>query len=437
MSNIGIIIEREYLERVKKKSFIITTLLMPLLMIVLMVLPVILMEWVGGSSSRILVVDRSGEIMPMLTDSESVSFIPATPDVTIDSALHVQDVDAVLIIPENVISSRKSNLRLYSNGPSSVTTESIITDKIDKIIEGKRLEQYDIPDLNRILEDIDAQVSLTTVRNDEEDAPEAMSSMLSYGLGLGMAFILYMFLLLYGQMVMTSIIEEKSNRVLELMVSSVTPMQLMMGKITGVALVALTQIVLWGILLSIMSGIVLPAIIPAETMAEIASMRSGQLDALGSESGEMIAAMSMLTQVGTIIGFISLMTIFLILGFLIYASIFAAAGSAVDNIQDASQLTTFAVIPIVLGVIFATTAAADPMGPLAFWTSLFPLTAPMVMVARIPFGIPGWQIILSMVLQLFTFLGLVWMAGKIYRVGIFMYGKKPSIKEIIRWTTYK
>lgn len=152
---------------------------------------------------------------------------------------------------------------------------------------------------------------------------------------------------------------------------------------------------------------------------------------------EMLNALAAMTQVGDILGLIAIMTVFLVLGFLIYSSIFAAIGSAVDNIQDASQLTSLAVFPIIFGIIFAMVAAADPMGQIAFWASMFPLTSPMVMVARIPFGIPAWEIWLSLAILALGFLGLVWIAGKIYRVGIFMYGKKPSLKEIVRWIAYK
>lgn len=437
MSKIGIIIEREYLERVKKKSFIFTTILMPVLMLALMALPALIMMYVDGSVTKVLVVDNNGSIGTRLNDSDEVKFVQ-TVDITVDSALRRDGVDAVLVIPENIIASRRASLKLFSNGPSSMTTESTITSQVNKIIENERLKQYNIADLDRILEDVNASVTISTIRNDSEDNEEVLSSGLSYGIGVGMSFILYMFLLIYGQMVMTSIIEEKGNRVLEVVVSSVKPAQLMMGKIIGVALVAVTQMVLWGLLLAAMSAWVLPAIIPAESMADIAAVRAGNLDAISDQSSvDMVTALAAITQVGNIIGLIALMTIFLVLGFLIYSSIFAAIGSAVDNIQDASQLTSFAVFPIIFGIIFATVAAADPMGPLAFWTSIFPLTSPMVMVARIPFGIPAWEIWLSLGLLFLGFLGMVWVAGKIYRVGIFMYGKKPSFKEIIRWITYK
>jgi len=437
MSKIGIIIEREYLERVKKKSFIFTTILMPVLMLALMALPALIMTYVDGSVTSVLVVDNNGSFTDRLTDTDEVKFTHLT-GVTTDSALNRNDADAVLIIPANIIASKRASLKLITNGPSSLATETAITSQVNKIIENERLKQYNIADLDRILDDVNASVAITTVRNDRDEDEQVLSSGLSYGIGVGMSFILYMFLLIYGQMVMTSIIEEKGNRVLEVVVSSVKPAQLMMGKITGVALVAVTQMVLWGILLAIMSACVLPAILPADAMADVAAVQAGNLDAVSDPGSiDMLNALAAITHVGNVIGLIAIMTVFLVLGFLIYSSIFASIGSAVDNIQDASQLTSFAVFPIIFGIIFATVAAADPMGSLAFWTSMFPLTSPMVMVARIPFGIPAWEIWLSLALLVLGFIGMIWVAGKIYRVGIFMYGKKPSLKEIIRWISYK
>ncbi|MCI9285342.1 MAG: ABC transporter permease [Muribaculaceae bacterium] len=438
-SKIGIVIEREYLERVKKKSFIFTTLLMPVLMLVLMLLPALLIAFVDKSETRVLVVDNSRTILPYLSDSQEVKFVPATPDVTVDSALRNSDIGAVLVIPDNIIDAKRSSIRLYTNGPSSITSEGTITSQINSIVEKERLKRYDIADLDRIMEDIKSDVSISTVRYDSDnEEEESLSTGVSYAIGIAMTFVLYMFLLIYGQMVMTSIIEEKGNRVLEVVVTSVKPAQLMMGKIIGVALVAVTQMVLWGALLAVMSAYLLPAVMPDAAMADVAAVQAGNLNAVSdTESIEFITAIASLTQVGNILSLVGLMTIFLILGFLIYSSIFAAVGSAVDNIQDASQLTSFAVFPIVFGLIFAMVAAADPMGPIAFWASIFPLTSPMVMVARIPFGIPAWEIWLSLALLVLGFIGMVWLAGKIYRVGIFMYGKKPSLKEIIRWISYK
>lgn len=436
-SKIGIVIEREYLERVKKKSFIFTTILMPVLMLVLMALPAMLVAFVDKSETTILVVDNSNSVADKLVSSDEVKFVKAE-DITVDSALRRTEIGAVLLIPSNIYDAKRATLKLYTNGPTSIITDSEITGQVNKIVENERLRHYEIADLDKIMAEVESNVALSTVRNDSEEEEEALSSGISYAIGIGMSFVLYMFLLIYGQMVMTSIIEEKGNRVLEVVVTSVKPAQLMMGKIIGVALVAVTQMILWGVLLAAMSAYLLPALLPADAMADIAAVQAGNFEGVSdTESIELIQAMASLTQVGNILSLVGLMTLFLIFGFLIYSSIFAAVGSAVDNIQDASQLTSFAVFPIIFGLIFAMVAAADPMGDVAFWASIFPLTSPMVMVARIPFGIPAWEIWLSLGLLVVGFVAMVWIAGKIYRVGIFMYGKKPSVKEVVRWIRYK
>ncbi len=435
MSKIGIVIQREYCERVTKKSFIITTILMPLLMVALMVIPTIIMTMVGPSETTVLVIDKSNKIFQKLESNEDVKFIHTSEP--LDSALVREDVGAVLVIPENIIEARGLALKYYSNGPSSMTTESLITRQINDAVEADRLKSYQIDDLAKILDDVHSDVALSTLRNDK-DSEEATSSGLSYGIGIMMSLTLYMFLLIYGQMVMTSIIEEKNNRVLELVVSSIKPAQLMMGKILGVTLVALTQILIWGVLITCMSAFLLPALLPAEAMQDVAAVQAGNFAAVSNtENLEIIQAVSLLGSVGYVIKLFGLLTLFLMTGFLFYAAIYAAIGSAVDNIQDAGQLQTVIVVPVIFGFIFAMTAAADPSSSLAFWMSIIPFTAPMVMVARIPFGIPGWEIALSLVLLIASFVGMVWLAGKIYRVGIFMYGKKPTFKEIIRWVNYK
>lgn len=435
-SKLGIIIEREYVERVKKKSFIITTLLMPLMMLLLMALPAIIIAFAGVSEQSIAVVDNSDLVGARLKDTDDVKFHLLAPGVTQDSALRDSEVSGILIIPSGIVDAKRPQVKYFSNGPSSMVVEGVITNQINEIVENERLLRHDIPNIEQVLEESKCDVAISTIRNDQ-DEDESMSTSLSYGLGIGLSFVLYMFLLIYGQMVMTSIIEEKGNRVLELVVSSVKPTQLMMGKILGVALVAVTQLLLWGVLIAAMSSLVLPHLIPESMMANVTAAQSGAPVGISGDNLEMVQILAGLMQVGDIMSMFGLLVVFLVLGFLIYSSIFAAIGSAVDNNQDASQLSSFAVYPILFGMIFSVIAATDPMGPLAFWSSIFPLTAPVVMMARIPFGIPTWQICLSLVLMVAGFLGMVWVAAKIYRVGILMHGKKPSVKDIIKWINFK
>ena len=277
---------------------------------------------------------------------------------------------------------------------------------------------------------------MKTFRTDKDN--EQGSSGLSYILGLVLTMMLYMCLLLYGQMVMTGIIEEKNNRVLEIVVSSVKPSRLMLGKIAGIGLVAVTQIAIWAVLITVISAFVIPAILPQSIANEVSMFNSGNLDPTQATiDTDLLQALGMLGDTGYLINLFAMLLAFLILGFLFYSSIFAAIGSAVDNIQDASQLQTFAVMPIILGIMFSMSAIADPTSSLSVWMSMIPFTSPMVMMARIPFGIDPWQIAASLAILLISTVAMIWLAAKIYRVGIFMYGKKPTWKELIKWTRYK
>ncbi len=436
-NNLGIIVRREFMERVGKKSFIVTTLLMPVLMLLMMALPALIAIFSTPSDKSIAVCDQSGVVMPILEQAgiEHLTFVST--DQPADSVLHDSDYYGVLSIPADIV-ERPSSALLFIHEGGSVETESSIRNLIKEAVRDQRMQAYDIDNLQQILDETNVEVNLQTIRVDETGAEEATSSSLSFGIGMFMTFLLYMFLLMYGQLVMTSIIEEKNNRVLELVVSSVKPLHLMLGKIFGVGLVAVVQIIIWGALLCVMSAFLLPALIPAEVGEQVAMFNTGNLptgaDTLNPELLNAISLFSSVAYIAKLFGFI---LIFLIGGFLFYASIFAAIGSAVDNIQDASQLTSFAVIPIVIGLIVGMTAGSDPNSTLAFWTSVIPFTSPMVMLMRVPFGIPSWEVWLAIAVLYLSFLAMVWVAAKIYRIGIFMYGKKPSMRDLIRWARYK
>ncbi len=442
-SNIGIIIGREFSERVAKKSFLITTLLMPVFMLVLMVAPALIMQFSSPSEKTIVVADRSGLIFgPLAEKAAEAEYLTLTraDNTPVDSLVADTRYDGVLFIGDDIVDN-PSNAVLYLHDAGSLELEGTIASTIEKVVEDRRLEAYNIADLDRILDEVKADVTLTTRRVDEEQGErDSLSSDISFGIGLFMTFVLYMFLLLYGQMVMTSIIEEKNNRVLELVVSSVKPVQLMLGKIIGVGLVAVVQVAIWAVLICLMTAFLLPALLPADVAAQMAAAQAGgAMQAMADGSGmslEALQAFSLLTSVGYILKIFLYLTVFLIGGFLFYASIFAAIGSTVDNIQDASQLQSFAILPIILALVFSMTVASDPNSPLAFWLSVIPFTSPMVMMARIPFDIPQWRIWTSAAVLYASFVAMAWVAGKVYRVGIFMYGKKPTVKDLVRWARY-
>lgn len=438
-SNINIIIAREFKERVAKKSFILTTLLAPLLMVALMAAPALIMNLSTPSATNIAVIDRSGVVAPALFETlkNSEYLTLCMEGDPLDSALANDKYNGVLLIEKDIVTN-PSNVTLYTHESGSVELETSLNNAISDAIEGERLKQYNIENLDEILKDVSVSVSMKTLRIDENGEEKNISSTISMVLGMIMTFILYMFLLMYGQMVMTSIIEEKNNRVLELMVSSVRPIDLMLGKIIGVGMVALLQIVIWAILICTMSGAIMPLLLPDEVMTEVSMFNAGNLNpSSATVDPDMLQAVSMFSSVGYIATLFAYMTLFMIGGFLFYASIFAAIGSSVDNVQDASQLQTFAVLPILLAFIFSMTIPTDPHSSLAVWLSMIPFTSPMVVLARLPFDMPGWQVWLSLGILILSFVFMAWIAGKIYRIGIFMYGKKPSFKDLIRWARYK
>ncbi|MDE6449974.1 MAG: ABC transporter permease [Muribaculaceae bacterium] len=434
-NKIWIIVRREYLERVKKKSFIITTILMPVLMLAMMCLPALLMNLNISDARRIGVVDNSGIIAPQLNDTDLARYERI--DVAPDSMYAHTEYDGFLIIASDIVDNPKG-VNLYTRDASSMELENSLNNNISDIIEQERLKAIDKADVRDIMDSVKANVNISTFRLSESEEAAGTSSMISYAIGMIMSVVLYMFLLMYGQMVMTSIIEEKNNRVLELMVTSVKPTQLMMGKIIGVGLVAVTQLALWALLMVTLSASFIPLFISPEIAGEIAAYKTGTLDiATSSVDIEGIQALSIMGNPTFIAGIFGYLLLFLVGGFLLYAAMYAAIGSSVDNIQDGSQLQSFVIIPLLIGFIVSTTIAANPTSSLAVWLSMIPFTSPMVMMTRIPFGIPTWEIIVSLIILYASFVAIVWFAAKIYRVGIFMHGKKPTVRQLIQWARYK
>lgn len=420
MNPTQLIIRREYMSRVRRRSFIISTLLMPIVMIALMALPSLVAVISGPEEKVIAVVDNSNSVEAAFVSGAGMSFELSTYD-QLDELKKRENLDAIIVIPENVVDNPR-DVVMYTNGSPSPQTEMYIAQLLNTAIEHIRMSRYEIDNLDQIIADIKADVSMKTIRIDGSEE-QAASSIASYLVGMIMAFILYMFIMLYGQMVMNSIIEEKNNRVLEIVVSSVKPTHLMLGKILGIGAVAVTQLLIWGALIGCFTAFVMPSLISNAVSA------GGDIDLMNilSTIGDPVYIMTMF----------GLMGLFLILGYLFYSAIYSAIGSAVDNIQDASQLQMVAIAPIILGMVFSMTVLNDPNSSLAVWLSMIPFTSPMVMMARIPFGVDAWQIIVSLVVLALTTYAMIWFSAKVYRVGIFMYGKKPTFKELIRWARYK
>lgn len=434
MKNLGLIIQREYYERVRKKSFLVTTLLMPVLMVVLMAAPAVIMLFSTPDHNVIGVVDNSNLVYSHLEGNDLYDFVRVSGDP--QQLVERGEINGYMIIPSDIETSPNPVITLQMNGAIPVELQSSLSSQINGAIENHKLLSYNIENLPEILDRVKTNVKINEKRLDREEG-DSLESGLSFIIGMFMSFLLYMFILMYGQMVMTSIIEEKNNRVLELVVSSVSPNQLMMGKIAGIGFVAVTQIIIWGIVMAIVSTLILPALIPTEALGQIGELRAGTLDMNQVDDFSMLNALNMLTNVGFIIGLFFWLTLYLVGGFLLYAAMFAAVGSAVDNVQDASQLQTFILVPIIIAIVVSMSIGNAPNSAMAVWLSMIPFTSPMVMMSRLPAGIAAWQPWVSVVILYASFLAMVWFAGKIYRIGIFMYGKKPNIKDLIRWAQYK
>lgn len=444
MNKIGIIIGREFNERVRKKSFIITTLLTPLLMIGLMVAPMLLTQYTGSEQKCIAVVDDSKLIGQHLQSNDEILF-EQTP-LTIELArIEYSDRFAILHIGKSIMEN-PGDVRLYTNSTASITLEMNIASQLESVIEEIKLQRLNIEDLPSILASIKTNINLQSYSNgtpadsDSESSTgeKANSSIVATVVAYVLSFLLYMFILIYGVMVMQSVIEEKNSRVLEVMVSTVRPLDMMLGKIFGVASVALLQIAIWIALIMGVGYFVMPELIPDEMSMAVAMLQQGASpESLGTDTNMgLLQAIATLTDMGYLMKIVGSLLLFMVGGFLLYAALFAAIGSAVDNPQDAQQLQTPVTIPIILSLFVMLSVINDPTSELAFWFSMIPLTSPIVMMARIPYDIPGWEIALSLGILIATFIIVVWFAGKIYRVGILMHGKKPSIKELWKWMKY-
>lgn len=439
MRNISLIIAREFKERVYKKSFILTTLLMPLLLAAISIAPTLIMLYAKGDTKQITVIDSSGIVAPKLTSNESVQFsLSESGDLQQELIQSLEnEAFGVLYIGSDIVNN-PNNIQLYTNTSSSMLIEDTIAEQIEDIIETERLKAYNIDNLPQILEQIAVSINLTTFRNGDDNSTASSSAASSF-VGIALGFMLYFFLMIYGTMVMQSVIEEKSSRILEVLVSTVRPFDMMMGKILGVAAVAVTQIAIWGVLIILTSAFVVPAIIPDDIMSGVQALQAGGDITTMASSGidtSTITALASIMDTGYITRIVCLLILFMVGGFLLYAAMYAAIGASVDQAQDAQQLTTPITLPIIFSFIILTTIMNDPNSPLVFWCSLIPFTSPIVMMGRIPSGIPTWEIVLSLSLLYITFIGMVYIAGKIYRVGIFMHGKKPSFKELYKWLKF-
>jgi ABC-2 type transport system permease protein len=427
MNKIFIIIKREYLTRVKKRSFIILTLLIPFLFIGFAAI----MGSIASSKSEkknIAVVDESHMFEGKLKNNENVSYIIIRGNVdSLKHNINKDEYNALLYIPAFDPNQKDINFNLYYNEQVGIITEKTIGDNLNSILTDERMSKAGIS--NEQLKFLQSEsIHISSIKDGKES-----SNASSIAIGTGCGFLLYMFMLFYGMSVMRSVMEEKTNRIAEIIVSSVKPFQLMMGKIIGVALVGLTQVLIWIILFGVFALIGLPMLTGGMNTA-----MDPQVMQQASENSNMRILSSLLNGPNWIA--IALWFLFYFLGgYFLYAALFASVGSLVnEDPQESSQYTLPITLPIILGFVIMSKAISDPNSPLAIFGSLFPLTSPIVMMARIPFGdVPAWQLVTSVILLVLGFILTTWMAGKIYRTGILMYGKKITMKEVGKWLVRK
>lgn len=444
LRTIGIVIGREYSTRVRKKSFLLTTFITPILFAALCLVPAFLMTNMKESAKRLAVVDNSGIVLPCLEDGETVSYVDmSSSDAdSVKTRLAELGCDGVLVVSSLDSAAKTISAEIYSPSPLGIDLEENLGNRLDDALENYRIESYGIEGLAQIMEDVKVNVPLRsyTISDDGEEKVSESGVYMLVSMILGM--VIYMFIVMFGAMVMSSVIEEKSSRVVEVLVSSVKATELMFGKIIGIAFVALTQFLLWIVLTVVIVGVVgvlagpslASGLDPAE-MSQMAGMDVGQLAQMtGSpELGVIISSLSNM-HLGTIL---VCFLIFFVLGYMLYASLFAAIGSAVENEGDSSQLQMPVTVPLMIAFFVALYAFKAPESTLVFWCSLIPFTSPIVMLARLPYGVPAWELVLSIVLLALTFALCAWLSAKIYKVGILMFGKKTTWKDLWKWLKQK
>ena len=448
LSNIGLIIGREYSTRVKKKSFILLTILTPLFMALLMVVPVLISLYQGGDRQVISIVDGTGLLENYFESDSHVEyrFLPTeTTQESLKQSFPTYQSTTVLYVSE-LDEEGNASVTTYSKEPLGMETKLEMEKKINTALRDEKLKKLDIDNFDEIMDKVHTETKIDAYTIDNSGKEKKDSVGLYMVIAYVLSFLIYMFVFLFGSMVMRGVIEEKTNRIVEVIVSSVSSFELMMGKIIGVALVALTQFAIWVLLLGgvvmgmqgVVSGKVAEKV--AQTTTAMSGTQMGVHPTDMADLGDLGEIASVLDQVSQInFGYIIFcFLIYFLLGYLLYAALFAAVGSAVDNEADTNQLSLPITIPLMIGLFIMLHTFQHPSSSLSVWASIIPFTSPMVMLARIPFGVvPAWQLILSIALLALTFVAMAYISAKIYKVGILTYGKKATFKDLFKWLKYK
>lgn len=456
------VIAREYLIRVKKKSFLVTTFLVPVLFAGIFVAIFLIMGNTKERFQKVAVVDQSGFVMPYLESSERVSYLDFSkndPD-SLKNRLEEFGMDVMVRISPLDTVQKTVSVQTYSKDPVGVEFSTGLSGKVEDAVEDYRIAQYGIENLKQIMQDVKANVKVTEYTIDEKGNESISESGIYMMISLFLGIIIYLFIAMFGGQVMSSVIEEKTSRVVEVLISSVKSVDLMYGKIIGVAMVALTQFVLWIVLTGLLVGVASTALgkdllqnftrnpgmmtqamgvdpeqlrslgepsiaIMAEAAADSSDIAPGPQD----ELSVIVNTLANVPWVKLIVSFL----IYFILGYLLYASFYAAIGSGVESEGDAQQLLMPVTIPLLIAYFVILIAFQNPDSSLVVWCSMIPFTSPIVMLARIPYGVPDWQLALSVLLLFSTFVACAWLSAKIYKAGILMFGKKTTFKDLWKW----
>ncbi|MEJ5960707.1 ABC transporter permease [Pedobacter immunditicola] len=449
MNKILLIIQREYLSRVKKKSFIVMTLLTPVLIAAFYgMMFYFSMEGIKGTQNKIAVISENTALTEKLPSSNNRTYEYVGKSLNeVKGTLENSTYDYVLFLPQFELDKPKG-IQLLGKKQAGLVLGGNIADDIEALISVQKLKASGISqtDLDKLKTSVSIDTKKINDTGQEEDSSAGASTIIAYVSGI----LMFMFIMLYGVQVMRGVIEEKTSRIIEVMISSVKPFQLMMGKIIGIALVGLTQFVLWIVLTASISTLAMSVFIDkvdmkkatmtttAQMPGSTAAIQGSPAAAIGNSSDSELSVIQKSLANLELTKIIIVFLFFFIGGYLFYSSLYAAIGSAVDNETETQQFMFPVMMPLLLGYVLSLSVVTnDPYGSMAFWLSIIPFTSPIAMMVRLPYGVPDWQLALSMALLVLGFIGTVWMASRIYRVGILMYGKKASFKEMIKWFTYK
>lgn len=436
MNKITLIIQREYLTRVRKKSFVIMTLIGPILMAAMILAPVYLSEITSGKVTKVAILDETGWFYQKFKDQNKIDFYYVNGDLETEKIKALDNKDLLLYIPLPELNI-PVNAQLFATDQPGLNVSAYIKSVMKNIVETKRLMAVGIDP--KVIKNTKTDINLITIKVDETGKEQKSNTEVEIGLAYLAGFMIYFFIFMFGAQVMKGVSEEKSNRIVEVIISSVKPFQLMMGKIIGVALVGLTQFLLWIILTFTFVGIFQSGVMGGD-FASVIQPHENQIAATQDSSGINAVAFSQVSEVLGGIDFKIMIFSFLIYflgGYLLYSSLFAAIGGAVDQQADTQQFMLPVSLPLIFAVISSSVVIQQPDSAFSIWMSMIPFTSPIVMMMRIPFGVPYWQIGASMGLLILGFVFTTWIAAKVYRVGILMYGKKVSYAELWKWLWYK